>query len=90
MPRQSRVRSRWGIGAIRLARAAAFVVLATGIAEALALAMPRADALYVYLGAIALLAWLEGVGIAAVAVAFAAAAYPILFNGNALMLAGAG
>ena len=54
MPRQPRVRSRWGIGAIRLARAAAFVILVIGIAETLTLVLPKGSALYVYLGAFGL------------------------------------
>lgn len=67
-------------------RAAAVVIIATGLSEILAGSVPRFEPLYVYLVAIALVVWLDGVIVGALAAAAAIAFHALLFmeRGDAL------
>jgi CheY-like chemotaxis protein len=60
-------------------RAAAIVVIATGLNEVIAGAEPRYEPVYVYLVAVAAVTWLDGVLLGALAAVFSAAFYAMLF-----------
>ena len=52
---------RWVAGALRAARAAAFLTLATGVNGTIAALQPRYEPIYVYLAAVVIVAWLGSV-----------------------------
>jgi CheY-like chemotaxis protein len=60
-------------------RAAAIVIIATGVNDVIAGARPAYEPLYVYLAAIALVVWLDGVLLGALAALVAVAFYALLF-----------
>jgi CheY-like chemotaxis protein len=60
MPEENSATSRrWTAGALRAARAAAFLTLATGINGTLAAYLPRYEPFYVYLISVVVVAWLS-------------------------------
>lgn len=60
-------------------RAAAIIIIATGLNEVIAGAIPRYEPLYIYLGAIALVVLLDGVFLGAVTAVVAIAFYALLY-----------
>ncbi|HYO79334.1 MAG TPA: hypothetical protein VE010_22910, partial [Thermoanaerobaculia bacterium] len=60
-------------------RAAAIVVIATGLNDVIASAVPRYEPLYLYLAAIALVTWLDGLLLGAFTAVAAAGFYALLF-----------
>ncbi len=60
-------------------RAAAILIIATGLNDVIAGAIPRYEPLYLYLGAIALVVWLDGVILGALTAAGSVAFYALLF-----------
>jgi CheY-like chemotaxis protein len=60
-------------------RAAAILIIATGLNDVIAGAVPRYEPLYLYLGALALVVWLDGVILGALTAAGAIAFYALLF-----------
>lgn len=66
-------------GVLLALRAAAVLVIATGVNDVIAGAVPSYQPLYVYLGAVALVVWLDGVLIGLIAALAATATYALLF-----------
>ena len=66
-------------GILLVLRAAAVLIIATGVNDVIAGALPLYEPLYVYLGAIALVVWFDGVIAGAGAAVFATAFYALLF-----------
>ncbi|HYC60547.1 MAG TPA: response regulator [Thermoanaerobaculia bacterium] len=60
-------------------RAAAILIIATGLNEVIAGSVPRYEPLYLYLAAIALITWLDGAILGALGAAGAIAFYALLF-----------
>jgi CheY-like chemotaxis protein len=73
-------------GLLLVLRAAAVLIIATGVNDVIAGAVPQYEPLYVYLGAVALIVWLDGVILGTAAAACATAFYALLFMAPAARL----
>jgi CheY-like chemotaxis protein len=67
-------------------RAAAILIVVTGLNDVIAGAVPRYEPLYLFLGAIALVVWLDGVILGAITAVGAVAFYALLFMPRAAAL----
>ena len=71
---------RWKTGALRAARAAAFLTLATGINGTVSAYFPRYEPFYVYLISVIVVAWLSGVLLGVTAAIGAVVLYDWMFS----------
>ena len=71
---------KWVAGLLKVARAAAFLTLATGINGTVAALYPRYEPIYVYLVAVVIIAWLGGALLGVSAAVAATVLYDSMFS----------